>query len=180
MQARLLQLATELGTSDRTLRRALKQGLIHADRPSPRAVDIGIGERSYLLRAWPELSELREALRTEPRVSLAVLFGSKARGDATADSDVDLLLGLRDGGDGKAIGYRVAERLGQPVQVVRLDEAERAPMLVSEVLRDGRVLVDRDGLWPRLRKRAAKIERQSSAKRRRIDDDFAKMLERVA
>ena len=105
-----------------------------------------------------------------------MLFGSKARGDSSADSDIDLLLGLRKGGDGKAIGSRVAERLGQPVQVVRLDEAERAPMLLSEVLRDGRVLVDRDGVWAELRKRTATIERRRNAKRRRIDDDFAKML----
>ena len=176
MQTQLPQLAIELGTSERTLRRSVRQGLIHAHRPSPRSVDIGIAERSYLRRAWPELSELRDALRTEPRVTLAVLFGSKARGDSSADSDIDLLLGLRKGGDGKAIGSRVAERLGQPVQVVRLDEAERAPMLLSEVLRDGRVLVDRDGVWAELRKRTATIERRRNAKRRRIDDDFAKML----
>lgn len=180
MQARLLHLATDLNTSDRTLRRALKQGLIHADRPSPRSVDIGVDEHSYLFHAWPELSELREALRTEPRVLLAVLFGSKARGDASADSDIDLLVEVREGGDGQAIGSRLAERLGQPVQVVRLDEAEHAPMLLGEILRDGRVLVDRDGLWPGLRKRTASIERRSKAERRRIDDEFGRMLDRVA
>lgn len=180
VRADLAQLANDLGTTDRTLRRAVKQGLIHAERPSPRSVQISVREKSYLLHAWPELSELRDALRTEPSVSLAVLFGSKARGDARATSDVDLLVSLREGGNHREIESRLEHRLGRHVQVVTLDEANHAPRLLREVLKDGRVLVDREDLWPRLRKRTPKVKRDSKTEARRIDDEFARAFDRAA
>src|SRR5438270_4826625 len=92
----LRTLAGELETTDRTLRRAFRQGMFRATRPSARKLDLPLAERVYLRRAWPLLSSLRGALRTEPSVGLAVLFGSRARGDERAESDVDLVLELRE------------------------------------------------------------------------------------
>jgi predicted nucleotidyltransferase len=45
----------------------------------------------------PILDELREALAThyDERLAKLVLFGSQARGDAEADSDIDVLVVLR-------------------------------------------------------------------------------------
>ena len=45
---------------------------------------------------WSLLSALRRALRTEPNVRLAVVYGSFARGDDVSDSDLDLLVSLRE------------------------------------------------------------------------------------
>lgn len=36
------------------------------------------------------------------------------------------------------------------MQLVRLQDAERTPVLMTDVLEGGRVLIDRDGRWPQL------------------------------
>jgi len=48
--------------------------------------------------------------------------------------------------------------LDRPVQLVTLGEAERSPLLLAGVLREGRVLADRDGDWQVLKRRAEEIE----------------------
>src|SRR5258708_35552208 len=93
----LPQLAVDLSTTDRTLRRALAEGLIHGERPSPRTVDLPLSEWVYLTPAWPLLTELRAALRTEPSLRLAAPFGSPSRGDTGAASDIDFLGSTRAG-----------------------------------------------------------------------------------
>jgi predicted nucleotidyltransferase len=146
------QLARYLEVPERTLRRAAAEGLIRGQRLSERRYKTTLREESYLRSHWTLLSGLRRALRTEPNVRLAVLFGSLAKGEASEDSDLDLLVSLRDGSAGgvAALSGRLGQRVGRSVQVVRLEEAERAPTLMADVLADGRVLVDRDGIWPRL------------------------------
>jgi hypothetical protein len=67
----------------------------------------------------------------------------------------------------------LSERLGMRVQVVTLDDAERAPRLLLEVMQEGRVLVDRDRAWPSLVARRDRVERAATRERRRIDRDFA-------
>jgi predicted nucleotidyltransferase len=173
MRTSLAELADELGTTDRTLRRAMAQGLLHARRPSPRTVDLPLAERVYVRRAWPLLSSLREALRTEPAVSMAALFGSRARGDDHPRSDVDVLLRLRGAGDPHELAARLSEAAGHHVQAVLLADAEQKPLLLAEIVREGRVLVDRDGAWPALLARRDRIERAAQREQRRIDDRFA-------
>jgi predicted nucleotidyltransferase len=173
MRTSLAELADELDTTDRTLRRAVRQGLLHGHRPSPRTLDLSIPERVYVRRAWPLLSSLREALRTEPTVSMAVLFGSRARGDDHPLSDVDLLVRLRRDADPHELAARLSGRAGHHVQTVTLDDAREKPVLLDEIIRDGRVLVDRDGAWPALLAERSRIERAARRERRRIDDRFA-------
>jgi predicted nucleotidyltransferase len=173
MRTRLADLADELGTTDRTLRRAVGQGLLHAHRPSARVVDLPLAERAYARHAWPLLTSLRQALRTEPSLSLAVLFGSRARGDEHLSSDLDLLLELRGGADARQLAGRLSERLGLRVQVVLLEDAHRAPLLLAEVLKEGRVLVDRDGTWARLLEQREQVERAARRARHRIDRELA-------
>jgi predicted nucleotidyltransferase len=157
-------LAAELGVSGRTLRRAAARGLLRVDRPSPRRGSMSARERRYLLRHWPLLHALVGLLRTEPNVRLAVLFGSLARGEGHPQSDVDVLVGL-DRSERLArarLALHLGEQLGRNVQLVSLEDAERSPLLLADVLRDGRVLVDRDGEWARLRLRERAIVRQAS------------------
>lgn len=96
----------------------------------------------------PPTETLTTALAAAPRAVLcAYLFGSRARGDARAGSDIDLgvllepdaaradPLGLRLGGD-------VERLLGHGVDLVVLNAASSD--LVHRVLRDGVILLDRD------------------------------------
>ncbi len=98
------------------------------------------------------MRELRDALRTEPNVRLAVLFGSQATGTGTERSDVDLLVALVEPSASRVaeLAGRLERRIGREVQLVRLQDAEPAPGLMADALERGRVLVDRDGRWPRL------------------------------
>jgi predicted nucleotidyltransferase len=168
----LRTLASELETTDRTLRRALRQGTLRGTRPSARKLDLPLAERVYLRRAWPLLAALREALRTEPAVGLAVLFGSRARGDERSDSDVDLVVALRDSSASHDLTSRLSERLGLRIHIVSLDEAENAPLLLAAIVRDGRVLVDRTSTWPALMHRKPRILRAAARERRRVDRAF--------
>jgi predicted nucleotidyltransferase len=121
-------------------------------------------------RHWPLVGGLRGALRTEPNLELAVLFGSTARGDDVAGmSDIDLLVELRRPVPGalEALRLRVSRRLPVvEVQVVSMEGARRNPRLLAEILRDGRPLVDREQSWSRLQARAAQTQAQAD----RLDD----------
>jgi len=89
---------------------------------------------------------LRAALEAEPAIIAAWLFGSRARGTARADSDVDVavLFGpvARRAEAAWDLEARLSIALRLPVQVVVADGAPAD--LVRRVLRDGRLLVDRD------------------------------------
>jgi len=160
----LRRVATELGIPERTLRRAAAEGLVRGERASPRRFQLTLREEAYLRTHWPLLSALRAALRTEPNVRLAVLFGSTATGSDDEHSDVDLLVALSDGGAGRLaeLASRLARRLGREVQVVKLSEAKDSPVLMLEVLEEGRVLIDRDDLWLGLQKGKARLRRKAS------------------
>jgi uncharacterized protein len=98
-----------------------------------------------------DLEAIREALRRHVPVdelAAAYLFGSRARGDAAAASDLDLGLLLRrpPASTLKARRFGLAdlltEALGQRVDVVLLNDA---PVdLVHRVLRDGVLLCEPD------------------------------------
>ena len=74
-------LAEEVGTSGRTLRRAAARGAIRCQRPSERRIVVSPREYDYVRRHWPFFDRLLAALRTQPSVRLAVVFGSVARGE---------------------------------------------------------------------------------------------------
>ena len=150
----LALLADEVGVNERTLRRAVAQGTLRAARPSPRTLRLALSERQYARRNWPLLSQLRQALRTEHNVRLAVLFGSAARGTDTAGSDVDVLVGLRDADLRRVVDLsaKLTALAGRAVDVVRLEDARVEPSFLDEVATDGRVLIDRDAQWPALRR----------------------------
>jgi predicted nucleotidyltransferase len=147
-------LAQEVGVHGRTLRRAAERGLLRGNRRGAREVVVPPSERRYVRAHWQLFRGLLEALRKQHNVRLAVLFGSVARGSAGPQSDLDLLVRLRrdDHVARAAVADALREASGRPVQLVSVTQAEGSPLLLADVLRDGRVLVDRDGDWRRLRR----------------------------
>lgn len=158
------ELAQEIGVHERTLRRGLSEGLLHGLRPSPRSVTLAPGELAYFRSNWPLISSLREVLRTERGVRLAVLIGSAARGSLAERSDVDLLVRLSDGHwrTSDTLRRRLADALGRPVDLVMLDEMRRDPLLLDAALEEGRVLADREVEWPRLLDRRPRVKRSAA------------------
>lgn len=167
----LAELAREVGVSERTLRRAVSTGLIRAQRPSARRLLLPDPEAAWIRSHWPLISRLLAALRTEPNPQLVALFGSVSRGDEVKDiSDVDLMVELRDPHPGalEALRRRLNEHVEPEVQLVPLRVIERDPQLFTEVLRDGRPLVDRSGQWPALQAQAGQVEARAEQTGREI------------
>jgi predicted nucleotidyltransferase len=158
----LALLADELGVHERTLRRAVAQGTLRAARPSPRTLQMPLSERRYARRSWSLISDLRTQLRTEHDVRFALLFGSAARGTDTPRSDIDVLVGLRDGSLERVVelGAKLTALHGRTVDLVRLEDAWAEPSFLADAFADGRVLVDRDAQWPALRSAEAELRHQ--------------------
>jgi predicted nucleotidyltransferase len=159
----LHRVAAELAIPERTLRRAATEGLLRGNRISPRRYEIPLREEAYLRTHWPLLSALRSALRTEPNVRLAILFGSTAAGTDNDHSDVDLLLALSDTNVGRLadISSRLTHRISRGVQITRLSDAKDSPALMLDVIEQGRVLVDRDDLWHDLKQSERRWRRKA-------------------
>jgi predicted nucleotidyltransferase len=178
----LQELAADLDVEERTLRRAVTQGTLRASRSGPRRLRLALEEPEYLRAHWPLLSGLRRALRTEQGVRLAVLYGSVARGDEDADSDLDLLISFAD--DRPSAGVRLAVRLERAsdrrVDIADLQRVEaQTPLLLDRALDEGRVLVDRDGQWRMLRKRHPTIRARARRDYRRRMADANRAIEEL-
>ncbi len=178
--------AVRLGCSERTLRRYVNDGLLKGRRVARRQLELTAAEEGYLASHWELLYGLRAALRTERGVRLAVLFGSTASGEDDDSSDVDLLA-IHSNPAPRALAglkLRLREVLERRVDVVGLEQAETMPTLLADVLREGRVLVDRDGLWDRLLERQPEISaaaaREERATARRARETVAAARERIA
>ena len=91
------------------------------------------------------VDDLAACLGTVPGVTFAYLFGSRARGDAREDSDVDVAVYGRP--SGWPLFRETFGALGErfPTGQVHLTLlADAPPGLVYRVLRDGVLLLDRD------------------------------------
>lgn len=94
------------------------------------------------------IEALEKYLAASDEVSLAYLFGSEARGEAREGSDMDIAVLLTRGRPKKLMDLPVnlahdLERIaGRPVDLVVLQES--SPDLIHRILRDGRVLYERD------------------------------------
>jgi len=182
MRSDLPAVALDIGVPERTLRRAVQRGTVRCHRPGPRQVELAANERTYLRENWEIISTLAEALRTERNVRLAVLYGSLARGDEDAGSDLDLMISLVD--DRPSAGLQLAVRLqrvaGRPVDVAHLERVEAdAPLLLDRVLDEGRVLIDRDGQWGGLRERRSAIRARARRDHRRQMAGAARAIEEL-
>lgn len=108
-------------------------------------------------RSVPSTSQTVATLRDEldrfVGFDLVVLFGSFARGEQHAGSDVDLLMDGPATADVEALARvrgRLIERLGRPIEVLALRDAVGSPEVMVGALRDGLVLTDREEQWPAL------------------------------
>lgn len=161
---KLSELADELGANARTLRRAAADGTIRCERVSAHRQHVDEDERRYAREHWPLLSKLRRALRTEPNVRLAVLHGSFARGDDGPGSDLDLLVSLRADRPDAAVkpAVRLERTVGREVDVTRLNRVQdTAPLLLLRAIDEGRLVLDRDGEWARVKARRSEIARRA-------------------
>jgi predicted nucleotidyltransferase len=179
----LANLASELDADERTLRRAVADGTIRCERLSPRRRRVSEDERRYAVGHWPLLAKLRQALRTERNVRLAVVYGSVARGEDTPQSDLDVLVSFAEDRPDAAVklAVRLEGALGRRVDVARLDRVQgTAPLLLLRAVDDGRVILDRDGQWVQLRERRGEIarcaRRAHAARRRRARASVRELL----
>lgn len=175
------ELADELDVHERTLRRAVERGLIRATRVSERRMDVPFAERRYVQAHWPLLAGLLSSLRTRHNVRLAAVFGSIARGDDHPRSDVDLVVSFarEDFHSAATLAETLGEEIGRSVQVVSLETARATPVLLGHILRDGRVLVDRDGEWPKLERAERRIVRDARRAELRLDQRVAELARLV-
>ncbi len=152
MSHALAETAEALHCDERTLRRYANQGLLRGERLGRGELRLPYGEQSYLREHWWLLSGLRRALRTEHNVRLAVLFGSTATGDDLPESDVDLLIdhSTADLQQVAELRRRLQQRIGRPVHLVLLEDARQSPVLLADILDEGRVVVDLVDAWKRL------------------------------
>jgi predicted nucleotidyltransferase len=114
-------------------------------------------------------------------VRLAVVYGSVARGDDHSGSDLDLLVSFasEDAHTSASLAAALTGEAGRRVQVVSLTAARRAPLLLVDILREGRVLLDRDDEWSALRREEREIQRQAAAADAELDRRIAELAELV-
>lgn len=173
MSLSFAETAERLGCSERTLRRYVNGGLLRGDRRGGRGeITLPYSEERYLWQHWETLSRLRRALRTEHSVRLAVLFGSVATGEDRPDSDIDLLIEHATGDFEEAVELqrRLQVHVSRPLHLVLLDDTEQSPALLAEVLREGRVLVDRHDAWRRFKRTHREVLRQAVAEEHAVHE----------
>ncbi|MEX2448807.1 MAG: nucleotidyltransferase domain-containing protein [Solirubrobacterales bacterium] len=165
MSLGLAETAKALECNERTLRRYVNEGLVRGERHGRQELRLPYREERYLREHWGLLSGLRRALRTEHGVRLAVLFGSTATGEDAPSSDVDLLIEHSTGDLEQVVELqrRLQARIGRPIHLVLLEDAEQSPPLLADVLEEGRPIVDRNGTWRRLQRDRRRVSRRAAA-----------------
>jgi predicted nucleotidyltransferase len=177
-----IQLADGLNVSDRTLRRAVSRGLLRGSRRSPNKLEISAAERNYAQSHWTRLQTLVRALRTEPGVQAAVLYGSVAKGSDRAGSDIDLAIELRPGAATSmpALERRLGRAVGSRVHAVHIADALADGRFALEIIDHGRPLVDRADTWSSLRRRRSSLVRiaaaQATAREQQMADAWARFV----
>jgi predicted nucleotidyltransferase len=168
-------LAAEIGVNGRTLRRAGNRQTIQWTRRSPRAITVSTQEYDYIRRHWKLLERALQVLRTRP-ASVWPCFSAASRFDEDTASDVDVLVRVRGGWREQERPRSPSSALGHQVQLVALDQAP--PLLLADVLREGRVLADRDGDWALLSRRSRSIARAARDDDARLEDAAWETLDR--
>jgi hypothetical protein len=79
-----------------------------------------------------------------------------------------------------ALKGRLRKHIDPPLEVVVLEDALRRPSLMVEILRDGRVLVDRDGRWPELRGHIPDFEARARERSRMLAERARKAIKMFA
>ena len=107
----------------------------------------------------PELNELLERAKSDPDAVGLVLIGSFASGTADAESDLDVLYVVRDGGDPPT-----RERSGRVDLIpTTLEGLHNPPDWFKPALAHARVLLDRDGELAAAVEAAQRVSREETA-----------------
>jgi predicted nucleotidyltransferase len=175
-------LADRVGASERTLRRAVKQGALRGTRLSPRRLRLPEAEKRYIASRWPLFASIREILRTEQNVRFALLFGSMARGDDMDSSDVDLVVEMRDASLDRIadLSIKLEHHLGRRVDLLTIEEARGNPSLLADAIAEGRVLIDREDSWVALQASEARLRRMGRRRDSRRKREVLARLDRWA
>jgi predicted nucleotidyltransferase len=93
------------------------------------------------------MESVRQILAEDSRIAYALVFGSRARGTAHADSDLDIAVGIvphtrLDALELGSLIARLERAAGRSVDLVVLDEVPAA--VAYRVFRDGRVIVEKN------------------------------------
>ncbi len=144
--------AREAGQSWDAIGRALGISRQAAWQRFDRAVDAALRDKEGIATADPDLSEIRRRLVDALRPSRLVLFGSRARGDAKGDSDLDVLAVLPEVENrhrSTVLALRSLKDVGQDVDILVASEEEAATTgrvpgtVLNMALTEGRVFYDR-------------------------------------
>jgi predicted nucleotidyltransferase len=104
---------------------------------------------------------------TDPEIDLVVLFGSVARGEDRADSDVDVIVDgsvTKDFAAWTQLRGHLLEQLERPVGLLSVREAQSAPEVLVSALKEGRVIKDVAGRWSELVADLSRFEAQARAR----------------
>lgn len=103
------------------------------------------------------------------------------------DSDLDLLVSLREDRANTAVklAVRLERAIGREVDLARLNRIQdTAPLLLLNVIDEGRVTLDRDGEWAGLKARRSEIARRArrvhEARRQRARTSVRELLNAAA
>jgi predicted nucleotidyltransferase len=163
-------LANELGTSDRTLRRLAESGVVRSSRRASGHHPLPITEVEWLRDHWQVVSDLRRALRSEPTVRAALLFGSVARGTDTPTSDVDLVVDVKsvDQMELRELRHRLSSKVGRSIDLFVLSDLEAEPELLLPIMSHARPIVDRAGAWKRLAQQRRVLQGRANRRQRAL------------
>ena len=115
------------------------------------SADFSIPEVEKLSRIY-SVQEIKEALFSifdaNPMIYSAVLFGSYAKGEATEQSDVDIVIDSR--GQLLNINFygvldEITERLGKKVDLLELSEIKKPSDIYTKIQRGGITIYERQG-----------------------------------
>jgi predicted nucleotidyltransferase len=177
----LESLAREVGVSKRTLVRAFGDGTLRGHRSSPRKLTFPLREKQYVRNSWEMIASLKSALRTEHNVRFALLFGSASRGDEGPESDLDLLVEMKDSSFERVLDLEIKLEtlLGRSVDLVLVEAAKGNSVLLAAAIDEGRLIVDRDDRWSRIRRTALDLERRSEREQAERTRDVLSGIDRL-
>jgi predicted nucleotidyltransferase len=99
------------------------------------------------------VDRLRVILGADPTLTLVLLHGSRARGGARPDSDIDLIVDAWDSSNEHllGIGHQIQDKLGITVEIAPLaDERMHAPAMLLDALDHGVAVIDRADAYAHL------------------------------
>lgn len=165
-------LANQLGTSDRTLRRLAESGVVRSSRRASGHHPLPDTEVKWLRDHWQLVSDLRRALRSEPTVRAALLFGSVARGTDTPASDIDLVVDVKsvDQMELRELRHRLSNKVGRSIDLFVLSDLEAEPELLLPIMSHARPIVDRAGAWKRLAQQRRVLQGRAIRRQRALRD----------